>query len=982
MGLFASLFFCCSAQAPAVAREKPGPLSRVAITSLYPNADCPLNNPRPAFSWRHTGISGDAAFSLALVELREKQDAEKALAANPRIIDQKNIRGNSLAFPQNAKALQPGKVYAFQVTAQLSGTGAKTTLVKSSPGLFFLQPQLPFDLKRITCCESNLLKEDASAWTVVYGAPQISAKQSGCFNSAGLVEMNGNRQNGACIQQTLAAGNKVKKGEKYLFSFCAKTQPKQLDYVRFRVLAYNGNLPVSGAHPEPSPNIAVIGESGNIKSIGWNRYFLASWTAPKDYDKIAVLVVADENAPQGVSANGVISGFCLQKTDECGFTAADAGMADPGKMPGSINSLLDPDHQPESLEVGFDQGKMSDLFGYPFDAAGKSAWYNAGDDCLSFGGEMPPQMEEELKKWQDLTLPGGVKPDDFYKAMEIIRIKIGNKINYPAKWDQIRPGDKKECRITYDKNKPFSGRDIVYVHGFRPDHVYKNIVKSDKTGYLTSAVSAAGIMDPNELDDALTQKWPEASGEFFDEGFYKKQGEGYWKNHIEHFLGSADQPSNRYLVVAYNSSQRLVDNIHAMLTQISLAMNEGKGVIHHPNDPRGADCFGREYVIVVHSTGALVADAAMSMANLSASDPAIRAFLGDARYISDRAKVHISLHGAIAGSEMAGLAVVGANVVALGAGAADMAVDVGGVINANPGAGLQMMKMGLSAFGISSDTIAAFLNAATDNLVALAHSAAGITNNSVLVDLTPPVSKLLWGPLINQTRTPVLTVAGGHPGGLGISLATRRILPGFDDGVVCTNSQSGSPSLLHPDPYAYIPPALRIYDMGITPSRAIPFHIDQYLTPALAAYGSIPFLAPDGMAQPVAVLPGSVPRYANHFPFIQSSAEHNHPMQPASEYVATFGAANTEESLVTENNQLFSQQLVNPAIISSMRQSVRGQDLVISFRIQYPVFNFIPPSFTWQTLTFTVTVPLWRRTYRLLSDGWRETDYVYRYVLR
>ncbi|MCB9277340.1 MAG: hypothetical protein H6562_00375 [Lewinellaceae bacterium] len=981
-GLIISIFNFCTAQSTAIS-GKTAPMTIAApIRTISPNADCPLNDNRPAFTWQPgREVPNGSTYALVLVELSEKQDAAKALAANPRLIDLKSIRGNSLSFPRNVKSLVPGRVYAYQVTSEPPKSAPKAKPVQSDIAVFFLQPGLPFDLRSITCCESNLLKDGAAAWTTAYGTPHISPKQAGCFNSGGLIEMSGNRQAGTAVQQALPAAHKIRKGEKYLVSFCVEAFPKQLDYVRLRVLAFNGALPGTGAHPEPGQQIAVIGETGNIADTEWNRYFLASWTAPRDFEKIAVLAVADENAPQGVVASGAVSGICLQMTDDCGFTAADLGITDPDKIPAAVSKLLDPDNKPASLEIGFDQGRMVDLFGQPFDAAGRNNWYQPGEDCLSFGGELPPQAGQDLKKWQDYTFPGGVKPDDLYAAMKIIQEKIGNEIKFPD-WKPIPPAKDEECRIPYDKNKPFSGRDIVYVHGFRPDHVYQNIIKSDPTGYLAGAASATGFLDPAALDNALTRRWPDSPGDFFGEGFYKKQGEGYWNEHIRHFLGDVDEPSNRYLVIAYNSSQRLVDNVHSMLTQISLAMNEGTGVVASSKDPRGKACFGRDYVIVIHSTGALVTDAAMAMSALSATDPAIGAFLGDAGYIADRAKAHISLHGAVAGSELAGLAVVGANVAAMGAGGADLAVDVGNAVNANPPAGIQMMKMGLSAFGISTDAIGAFLDAATDDMVTLANTAAAVTNNSILVDLTPPVSKMLWGPLFNQTPVPVLTVAGGHPGGLGISLGTRRILPGLDDGVVCTNSQSGSPSLLYPDPYGYIPPATRIYDLGISAKRALPFYIDQYLTPALAGYGSIPFLAPDGMVQPVAVLPVSAPRYANHFPFLQSTSEHNHPMQPDSVYVSTFGASNTEESLVVENSFLFSQQLVNTGIISSMRQTVRGQDLVVSFRISYPVFNLIPPSYTWRTMRFSVTAPLWRRTYRKLSDGWKETDYVYRFVLR
>ena len=150
-----------------------------------------------------------------------------------------------------------------------------------------------------------------------------------------------------------------------------------------------------------------------------------------------------------------------------------------------------------------------------------------------------------------------------------------------------------------------------------------------------------------------------------------------------------------------------------------------------------------------------------------------------------------------------------------------------------------------------------------------------------------------------------------------------------------------------------------------------------------AAYGSIPWLSPAGMVQPVAAFASPSPRYANHFPFLQSASEHMHSFSDDLTYVATAGASNIEECLAVENNFVFENELVNPNILNEVTRRIRGQDLVITFKIPYPVVDYsqFPPLVSWESYTFSITIPLWRRTYDTLSSGNYETSFVYNFVL-
>jgi len=101
-------------------------------------------------------------------------------------------------------------------------------------------------------------------------------------------------------------------------------------------------------------------------------------------------------------------------------------------------------------------------------------------------------------------------------------------------------------------------------------------------------------------------------------------------------------------------------------------------------------------------------------------------------------------------------------------------------------------------------------------------------------------------------------------------------------------------------------------------------------------------------------------------------------------YLPTFGASNLEECLAVENSFVFENELVNPNIANLVTRSIRGQDLVITFSIPYPVFDFFPPppTLNWQNYNFEITIPIWRRTYDTLSGNNQETNFVYNFVLR
>jgi hypothetical protein len=85
-------------------------------------------NKRPSFIWQPPmPLSVDSRLRLILTEIKEKQDPIEAIAFNAPLINQAEIRTNSLNYPVNIPELKEGASYAWQVTVYSN----KTILKKS-----------------------------------------------------------------------------------------------------------------------------------------------------------------------------------------------------------------------------------------------------------------------------------------------------------------------------------------------------------------------------------------------------------------------------------------------------------------------------------------------------------------------------------------------------------------------------------------------------------------------------------------------------------------------------------------------------------------------------------------------------------------------------------------------------------------------------------------------------------------------------------
>lgn len=495
-----------------------------------------------------------------------------------------------------------------------------------------------------------------------------------------------------------------------------------------------------------------------------------------------------------------------------------------------------------------------------------------------------------------------------------------------------------------NSNQPYSGRDIIYIHGLMPETLKDKLTGSNPQAYT---------------------RWPQNQGAFAGNGYWKQAAQFYWSDHISRLYAAGGK--NRHLIVAWPSTQRLDVAVHATLTQIARAMNSGTDVVNvfNPSDTAGfcqANC-----VIVSHSTGALVADVAMAMAQKTKTVPAVANQLGQLGFISDHMKVHVAFQGTFSGSHYA----TAVQAIALGIGSTDLC---------------PIVSVAFSALTKSNSPIPPNL---CSNLASLP--------DSILTDVVPEVAQGVWGPLVHLTPVPVLTVAGGHPS--YYSPLKHIFLRGFDDGVLTANSQCANPlpPAIWPSGYLPVPSPLnvKVYDRGTSSVRANRYFIDQMLDkhwaptslpPSLAAGTCTPFISPTGMLQPFAGGLDSLQRYNKHYSFIQSASDHMiGPVGPYSQggcknrdYRITAGSyPNNEEQRVITNSVVYQADArfagdPQPLVNSSMKTAVieykkYKRKRILSFNNNNPKYLYI-----------------WRRFYHLL-EGYEcmdEVDYVHQYVVR
>ena len=392
----------------------------------------------------------------------------------------------------------------------------------------------------------------------------------------------------------------------------------------------------------------------------------------------------------------------------------------------------------------------------------------------------------------------------------------------------------------------FGGRDIVFVHGLKVEHVLNKMTLADPRA-LTK------WHHPNTFPGSTDNP------EFYNTGgYFRDIAAVNWSLHIQQFL-VARGIANRVLVVSYPCGERLEVGVQAVLTQISDAMRYGVNV---------ADLTGRGYtgkfgtpsfVMISHSTGGLLTDAALWSAQ---TYPNLQA-----KFIADRCKAHIAMTCAFGGSDEATAGVVLSGVA--------------GTISP------WLCPLVRTMLPLISDNAAQVALPPCPMLFSTAAT-------SVLVDLVPAVAKWKWGSAVDHTNVPTVMLTGAHPS--KVYPFKTILLPGFDDGVLSINCQTANPNPPNLWPSGFIVRGgvlgkALTFDMGTAvhqPLRAAYYYSDQVIEGALfhpaipnfIASGPVPYLSPTGMIQSVGfefpIPTGFSPmaRHNMHYSYISSAADH------------------------------------------------------------------------------------------------------------
>ena len=803
---------------------------------------------------------------------------------------------------------------------QISGCGAdscKNSLIRNSG----------FNLSSVT----GIMPTPGTTqfWTRGYGSPTVINNPSDPnegFIEMGYIKLSGNVSNGQSVVQSLDPINKIIAGKKYKLSVAVRFLNSQnsIDYGKIRAIAFNGSIYTStGTHPNPSTDVALIGRSSKIKDCNdWSVIEFPVWTANKNFSNIAINAFTNDGQIATVLIDNAT--LCESAQESCNEVQTDEN-GNPIMPVGFGDVTSGFSCQAVAEEDDYYNGSLQDL--YPGYNGTTDLYTQNSNSCYSIGGTLPQEVNN-FSCDDSLKAVGINMTCEELQALlnqEFVPTEIKKNIMPP-----IAPVANKICDRPMPKNMesmPFKGRDIIYIHGLQMDH----------------------IVDRANGEHGATGKWPNNKNEYAIGHYYSNVAYNNMLPHIFHFLRNRGN-LNRFIIVSYDCSETAEVAVHAVLTQIREAMETGIGVQSDPSDPRGKNCFGRDFVMISHSTGAIIADVALSIANKTKTDINLKMQYGDIGLISDRCKGRVSIQGAYSGSNVAKIACIGAQ--------------------AFPG-----------LFGFAMAAIAFHpISAQTINTIA---STPQIIANSILVDLVPEITRSRWGSYINDISVPVLTLAGGHPSAI-LGPLKYNILPGFDDGVLTMDCANGNNNPLSFGPSSINATPNKIFDMGLPLIRAINYYKDRKISDGVFATASTAYLSPTGMVEPVnSINMNPQNHFNNHYSFVQASKEHwfattelgsgNTPC----DYKETLfgGSTNNDEVMVVSNPSLFTPGLIDPAIISQMGESIKD------LHIDYPWLKIVYRRGIPRLTVIWKKFYIWKRTYHKLNDNCMyDVDYAYKYL--
>ncbi|MEL6943237.1 MAG: LamG domain-containing protein, partial [Bacteroidota bacterium] len=438
------------------------------------------------------------------------------------------------------------------------------------------------------------------------------------------------------------------------------------------------------------------------------------------------------------------------------------------------------------------------------------------------------------------------------------------------------------CPFQEDSSKPFGGRDIVYIHGLNLDH----------------------LMLPFNSPPSFTGKWP-ADKEDFYIGDFKSRAFSTWEQHIARELcngGNINNPTNNYLVASYPCAQRLSTGINAVVTQIKDAIETGRGVVWAQNNQDCRQVFGKEIVLISHSTGGLLTSTLVGLGPMSnPSSPSydlnVELSQGDFKAITDKVQAHVAFNGALLGSPLARMALRVSN-SGIGTTTAAFETLFGDAIrtadqvmcdwqqsNNNPKNWVNVDVAGfdVSDFFVPGWSICPDLMGVLNAFAALNP---GWANNTCLRDLEPINSNkwanFAYGNATCSTVTGASTFAGIPQNKRWIeATVAKTIINGPDDGVLLMDCQcardkaaNGDLNFVDPSTFVSVSPKLRNFDLGNPLSIKSFTHWREMTRGGLnLANACVSGKTTTGMLTKLDV-PSTHDRWPNHYSFLQGAGYH------------------------------------------------------------------------------------------------------------
>ena len=428
-------------------------------------------------------------------------------------------------------------------------------------------------------CENNMVDdwsftEAKSPWRTS-NIPQFTQ------NIPALIATHGDEDNGSGIVQTpnelifQVLSQPIEQGKYYQLKFSIKHEGKT-DF-QIKALAFNGMLD----NLQADANTSVIAQTGLMTYTGnWVKVTLAPWKANKNFTSLAIAVLNDNNSTMDARIDKV----CLVESNNSGCgESVDFSTSFPDGF--DVNNS-----NPIETEFEYLSGTVMDL--YPDANMSSSDWFleenGSSLECTTMGETEYTDDEEIEFANQDAN---NTAIEEAQNEMDDWIADHNDSSLYDSNDTNLTPiaSPSHDCtqRIV-DYSKPFSGRDIVYVHGLQKDAIDD----------LTRSIA----------NTKYHGRWPHDPTEFIQGGAYYTEAEQYWNDHITQELGSVNNPSNSYLIVTWSALQRAHIGINAILHQIRDARDGNNPSVHFSKSSLSNNqCFGDNGIVFVsHSTGGML----------------------------------------------------------------------------------------------------------------------------------------------------------------------------------------------------------------------------------------------------------------------------------------------------------------------------------------------------------------------------------------